>query len=186
MPPCLVSVRDDRCRIDQRCYRGPVVTSSPPPETWPLELRQRLDELIDQHRESLRVSLDDLTEEQVRRRLVSSKTTLLGLLKHVTFVEGVWFDQAVTGRTYVEIGMASSPDGSFTLTASDTIASVLDAHARRCDESRRTMSSLALTDLVHGRGERSVWALYLQVLRELAQHCGHADILREQLLKVAD
>ncbi len=62
-------------------------------------------------------------------RLVPSKTTLLGLLKHVTYVEGVWFDQAVTGR-----------------------------------------------------GERTVWALYLQVLRELAQHAGHADILREQVL----
>jgi hypothetical protein len=24
-----------------------------------------------------------------------------------------------------------------------------------------------------------VWALYVQVLRELAHHCGHADILRE-------
>ncbi|MCM0674129.1 DinB family protein [Micromonospora phytophila] len=24
--------------------------------------------------------------------------------------------------------------------------------------------------------------MYLHVLRELAQHCGHADILREQLL----
>jgi uncharacterized protein DUF664 len=27
-----------------------------------------------------------------------------------------------------------------------------------------------------------VWAIYLQVLRELAQHAGHADLLREQLL----
>jgi hypothetical protein len=33
-----------------------------------------------------------------------------------------------------------------------------------------------------GRGERVVWALYVQVLRELAHHCGHADILREQVL----
>jgi hypothetical protein len=31
-----------------------------------------------------------------------------------------------------------------------------------------------------------VWALYLQVLRELAQHCGHADILREQVLARRD
>ncbi|SFF43219.1 mycothiol transferase [Blastococcus tunisiensis] len=27
-----------------------------------------------------------------------------------------------------------------------------------------------------------MWASYLQVVRELAQHCGHADILREQVL----
>ncbi|ELB87206.1 hypothetical protein Rwratislav_41030 [Rhodococcus wratislaviensis IFP 2016] len=111
-----------------------------------------------------------------------SKTTLLGLVKHVTYVEGVWFDQAVTGRSYREIGIARTPDQSFTLTRADTIASVLDAHAERCAASRRTMAGLALDDTVDGRGERTVWALYLQVLRELAQHAGHADILREQIL----
>lgn len=115
-------------------------------------------------------------------QLVPSKTTLLGLLKHVTYVEGVWFDQAVTGRTYRQIGIASTPDLSFTLTASDSIESVREAHGRRCDASRSAMATLKLDDAVNGRGERAVWALYLQVLRELAQHTGHADILREQVL----
>ena len=36
--------------------------------------------------------------------------------------------------------------------------------------------------MVDGRGARPVWALQLQVLRELAQHAGLADILREQIL----
>ena len=44
------------------------------------------------------------------------------------------------------------------------------------------MAELELDATVTGRGERAVWALYLQVLRELAQHAGHADILREQVL----
>lgn len=38
----------------------------------------------------------------------------LGLLKHVTYVEGVWFDQAITGRTYRQIGIASTRSGSHT------------------------------------------------------------------------
>ena len=149
---------------------------------WTVDLRGRLDELLDEYRAALRGSLDDLDDEQARRRLVRSKTTLLGLVKHVTYVEGVWFDQAVTGCSYREIGIVSTPDQSFTLTRADTIAAVLDAHAERCDASRRTMAALALDDIVDGRGERTVWALYLQVLRELAQHAGHADILREQIL----
>ncbi len=53
---------------------------------------------------------------------------------------------------------------------------------RTCDASRRTVSKLTLDDTVVGRGEHTLWALYLQVLRELAQHAGHADILREQIL----
>lgn len=38
--------------------------------------------------------------------------------------------------------------------------------------------------LVHGngRGPLSVRWVCLHLLRELAQHCGHADILREQIL----
>ncbi len=147
-----------------------------------MDLRQRLDDLLDRYGDALRASLDDLTVEQARRRLVSSKATVLGLLKHATFVEGVWFDQAVPGRCSSEIEIASTPDGSFTRTCSDTVASVLHAHARRCHRPRRTLSGLALPDVVDGRGRRTVWALYLQVLRDLAQHCGHADILREQIL----
>ena len=151
-------------------------------EGWTADLRHRMDELLDEYRDALRASLDGLTELEARRRLVPSKTTLLGVVKHVTYVEGVWFDQAVSGRTAKAVGIATSPDRSFTLTKTDTIASILAAHRERCDRSRAAMSALALDDVVDGRGERVVWALYLQVLRELAQHAGHADILREQLL----
>jgi hypothetical protein len=111
-----------------------------------------------------------------------SKTTLLGLLKHVTYVEGVWFDQAINGRSYAEIGIARTPDRSFTVKDADTIASIQKAHQSRCEVSRRTMAGLTLDAIVDGRGDRPIWALQLQVLRELAQHAGHADILREQVL----
>jgi len=150
--------------------------------SWTTDLRGRLDELLDEYRDALHHCLDDLTEEEARLRLVPSKTTLLGLLKHVTYVEGVWFDQAVTGRSYREIGIATTPDRSFTLHASDTVASIREAHRLRCDASRAALGQLRLDDRVEGRGDRPVWALQLQVLRELAQHAGHADILREQVL----
>jgi len=87
-------------------------SSGPESVAWTVDLRGRLDELLDEYRAALHDSLDDLTEKQARLRLVPSKTTLLGLLKHVTYVEGVWFDQAVTGGSYGELGMPSTPSGS--------------------------------------------------------------------------
>ncbi len=160
---------------------GPCATSQRTPQ-WTTEERERVDELIDEYPAALRASLDGLTEEEARRRLVPSKTTLMGLVRHATFVEGVWFDQAVTGRSYREIGIARSVDGSFTLRNGDTIETVRTAYRARCETSRRTLADLRSDAVVDGRGPRPVWALRLQVLRELAQHAGHADILREQIL----
>jgi hypothetical protein len=139
-------------------------------------------ELIDGYRTALHDSLNGLSEEEARRRLVPSDTTLLGLVKHATFVEGVWFDQAVTGRSYVEIGIARTVDDSFALSDDDTVDDVQAAYRERWDVSRANLDGLAPDEVVEGRGARPVWALHLQVLRELAQHVGHADILREQIL----
>lgn len=140
---------------------------------------------LDQHRSALDACLDGLTEQQARRSLVPSKTTLLGLVKHATFVEKVWFDEAVTCRSRDELGIQAGPDESFDLYDDDTIATVRQAHREACEASRRAVADIDLRDLVHGnrRGPLPLRWVYLHVLRELAQHCGHADILREQLLR---
>ncbi|GAA2005100.1 DinB family protein [Nakamurella flavida] len=148
---------------------------------WTADLRVRMDELLDEYRDGLRGALDGLTEEEARRSLVVSRTTLLGLVKHVTYVEAFWFDRAVTGRSLREIGVAATPDRSFVLADDDTVASIQQAHRDQCRRSRENVAGLDLGDEVTGHGERTVWALYVQVLRELAHHSGHADILREQI-----
>ncbi|MCH1868532.1 DinB family protein [Nocardioides sp. CFH 31398] len=153
---------------------------------WTDDLEHRLDELLDEYREHLLGTLEGLTEEEARARLVPSATTLLGLVKHVTYVERVWFDQAVTGTPLKDLGVASTPSRSFTLRRDDTVESISAAYRRTCEDSRRRLADLAMDDEVDGKGARVVWALRLQVLRELAHHSGHADILREQLLAARD
>ena len=147
-------------------------------------IRAQFEAFLDEHRAALNSCLDGLTEEQARRALVPSRTTLLGLVKHVTFVEKVWFDEAISCRSRAEIGIPASPDESFVLADGDTIAAIRHAHSEACQASRRASSTLGLDDEVHGnrRGPLPLRWIYLQMLRELAQHCGHADILREQLL----
>ena len=146
-------------------------------------LQAQFEAFLDEHRRALHDCLDGLTEEQVRRLLVPSRTTLLGLVKHATFVERVWFDEAVTCRSRADIGIPATPDESFVLDNDDTIDIVQRAHRAACEASRHATSSLTLDDLVHGnrRGPLPLRWVYLHMLRELAQHCGHADILREQV-----
>lgn len=146
--------------------------------------RVQFEFFLDEHRAALNVCLDGLNEEQARRRLVPSRTTLLGLVKHATFVEMVWFDEAFTGRPRSEIGIPATPDESFILNDGDTIDSVRAAHREACAASRAAAAPLNLDSVVTGnrRGPVPLRWVYLHMLRELAQHCGHADILREQIL----
>ena len=112
--------------------------------------RAQFEAFLDEHRSQLSRCLDGLTEEQARRSLVPSRTTLLGLVKHATFLEKVWFDEAVTGRSRAEIGIPAISDESFILDDDDTIASVQRAHREACESSRRATSSLGLDDTVYG------------------------------------
>ena len=144
------------------------------PDVFDEPALEQLSAFIDDHRVLLAGYLDGLTEAEARARLVPSKTTLLGLVKHATFVEHVWFDEAVTGRSRAEIGIPDEVDASFELAEDDTIASVLGAYAAAVAGSRARVAGLGLP----------VRFVLFHVLRELAQHCGHADILREQLLAV--
>src|SRR5438067_10832747 len=137
--------------------------------------RIQFEVFLDEHRRALGACLDGLTEEQARRSLVPSRTTLLGLVKHATFVEKVWFDEAITRRPRAEIGIPATPDESFMLDDTDTIASIRQAHRQACESSRHAPAPLGLDDMVSGnrRGPLPLRWVYLHMLRELAQHCGH-------------
>ncbi len=149
-------------------------------------LKVQLETFLDEHRAALAACLDGLTEEQARRSLVPSKTTLLGLVKHATYAERVWFGEAVTGRPRKEMGLPPTAADAFVLTGGDTIDSVRRSHAEACAASRRATAGLDLDDMLRGHflGPLPLRWVYLHALREFAQHCGHADILREQILSV--
>lgn len=110
--------------------------------------------------------------------------TLPGVLKQAAFAEKAWFDEAVTCRSRAEISIPATPDESFILHDGDTIATVRQAHQEVCEASRRATSSPGLDDMLRGnrRGPLPLRWVYLHVPRELAQHCRHTDILREQIL----
>jgi uncharacterized damage-inducible protein DinB len=146
--------------------------------------RTQLDAFVEEYRSALEATLSGLTEEQARARLVPSATTLLGLLKHVTWMQRVWFEECIGGTPRLGLGLVPRPAESFRLAADDTVASITAAHRQACASARAAVAALPLDAVVtgHSGGPRTVRWVYLQVLRELAHHCGHADILREQVL----
>jgi hypothetical protein len=146
--------------------------------------RKQLEAFLEDNRSELAGALTGLTEEQARRRLVPSLTTPLGLVKHATFVERVWFQVALLGHSRQELGIPEQIDDSFRLAATDSIASVTEDFRAACAESRAAAAEFGLDDLAlhNRRGPLTLRWVYAHMIEELARHAGHADILREQIL----
>jgi Protein of unknown function (DUF664) len=146
--------------------------------------RTQLEQFLDTNRAELVEAVDGLTDEQARRRLVPSLTTPLGLVKHVTWAEQVWFHVSLAGHTREELGIPTENDPSWAVSDEDTVASVIAEYRRVCAEARELASAYTLDDLVrhNRRGPLTLRWLYLHMIEEIARHAGHADILREQIL----
>lgn len=143
-----------------------------------LGAREDLEARIEQYRELILRSLDGLTEEQARAEIVPGRPSLLGVVRHTAFVEGVWFAEAVDGTTRPALGLPVSTANSWKTRKVDSIASVTALCRRISDIARTNLAGRDLDEIVHGRGERTVRSLYTHVLSELAWNTGQLDILR--------
>ena len=146
--------------------------------------REQIESFLHDNRVEVMSLLDGLTQEQARRRLVPSATTLLGLVKHAAFVERVWFDVALAGRSRAELGLPDTAEESFVLSVDDTVDSVSERYRQAWSGAVLVAAEWALDDLAlhNRRGPVSLRWIYLHMIRELARHAGHGDILREQIL----
>jgi hypothetical protein len=146
--------------------------------------RAQLEAFLADQRTEVAALLDGLTEEQARRSLVPSKSTVLSIVKHATFVERVWFDVALDGRTRAELGLPETVDESFDVDDDDTVASVKAGYLAAVEDSVAVASRYSLEDaaLHNRRSPMSLRWIYLHMIEELARHAGHGDILREQIL----
>ena len=145
--------------------------------------RETLEGFLEYHRKALSGKLRGLSEEDARRRLVPSLTTMLGLVRHAAAVERNWFQHYLGGQPREEItGNARGDAPSWDL-AGQTIAGVVAEFGSACAASRQIAANFALDQTVpHDQlGEVSVRWIYVHIIREHARHIGHADIIREQL-----
>jgi uncharacterized damage-inducible protein DinB len=145
--------------------------------------RETLEGFLEYHRRVLSGKLRGLSEEDARRRLVPSLTTMLGLVRHAAAVERNWFQHYLGGKPREEITGDARGDARSWDVAGQTIAGVIAEFDGACATSRQIAASFALDQTVpHDRlGEVSLRWIYVHIIREHARHAGHADIIREQI-----
>jgi len=160
--------------------------NAPPRQSQPCvgDERSQLESWLTFYRETLLVKCDGLDLEQLSRRpFPTSKLSLLGLVRHMTFVEQVWFERIFAGvdmPRYYKSEPASDDD--FDELDSAGLDEVLANYDAAIATSKALAQGHELDELTakpwRGREVDLRW-IYLHMIEEYARHCGHADLLRE-------
>ena len=155
------------------------------------QTRERLDLLqtLNKHRNFLRFTTRDLTDEQARGRRTVSSLTLGGLIKHVAATEFAWMNFVLDGADGMARNVGDYENG-FTMLPHETLAGLLERYSEVARQTTDIVSSLADLDAEHPLPEApwfekgASWSarrVLLHVIAETAQHAGHADIIRESI-----
>jgi uncharacterized damage-inducible protein DinB len=144
--------------------------------------RPVLQAFLDWQRATLLYKCAGLTGEQLADRAVPpSGLSLLGLVRHLTHVERVWFRQRFAGEP-VEHAFGGDTEADFG--RADPGRAAAD-YARLTEEFKLCDAAAANASLddtfVHRDQVMSLRAIYLHMIEEYARHNGHADLLRERI-----
>ncbi|GLW90392.1 DinB family protein [Actinokineospora globicatena] len=140
--------------------------------------------MLDRNRAALIDTARGLSEVDARRRLVTSLTTPISLLKHAAAAERIWFQRFWADLDEGDCdGYSRRDEGTFTVTDDESLADVIAEFERASQRSREIAARFALDDTkVNPReGEVSMRWTLLAMIEEFARHAGHGDILREQI-----
>lgn len=132
-------------------------------------------DFLDYLRESVVSRVDGSDEEAARRSSVPTWTSLLGLIKHLTTMESLWFQISFAGRD------DTVPRDD--VQTSDTVATAVAAYRNAIRTSNENV------DRCNDPDRLCAWApptaeplslrwLLVHMVEETARHAGHADIFR--------
>jgi uncharacterized damage-inducible protein DinB len=147
--------------------------------------REVLDHWLDTYRETVLLKIAGLDAEQLAARPVPPSTlSLLGVVRHLTEVEGYWLGEVLLGDDVPDRYCTSeSPDGDFddataAAAAADVAAYETEVALRRGRAAAWTDLDVPVRGLRHGRPVNLRWIL-THLVEEYARHLGHVDLLRE-------
>ncbi|MET0764105.1 MAG: DinB family protein [Blastococcus sp.] len=140
-------------------------------------------------REALLWKLEGLSEYDVRRPMTPTGTNLLGLVKHLAYVEtgyfGVTFGRPVEHAQVWVDDEDAPPNWDMWATAAESREAILSHYRRAWAHTDATIEALPLEAVGRvpwwqgDRAEVTLHRVLVHVLAETHRHVGHADIARE-------
>lgn len=163
---------------------SPPTAPSDPPRT--ADERPMLRSYLDYFRTVLLRKCAGLDADQLAVTVAASPLTLGRLLRHMAWVEDVWFAQVLHDREpaaeWVDADWTSRPDWEMDAAADFTAEELARQFQAAVTRSRAAVDGVDLDDLAArpGRGgATSLRWIAIHMIEEYAHHCGHADLLRE-------
>jgi hypothetical protein len=143
--------------------------------------RPALEAFLDMYRDIVVRKVRGLSDDDARRKLVDSGTTLGGLIKHLRQVEFDWFHTVLAQRSEHELPIAALSGDEFGMEPTDTLDRLVEDYRTACAHSRAIAAEFGLDDQVPHRrmGQVSLRWVYIHMVEETSRHAGHIDILRE-------
>ena len=136
---------------------------------------------LDRHRDAILWKLEGLDDAALRRPMMPSGTSLLGLVKHLAAVEYGWFCETF-GRPTEELPFDDDdPDADLRIEPDETADDILAFYARARAAADQVIAEVEIEETGaawFGDAVSMRWVL-LHMVEETARHAGHVDILRE-------
>lgn len=155
--------------------------------------REALLGFLAQQRAFLLTTIEGLDQEQATTRTTRSVLHLAGLVKHVNLSERGWIRFIEEGPAEIDYESQETYDfheGTFRLVGDETLEETLADYAKTAEATEEYVRSLPDLEIANKLPaapwfpEDAEWTardVLLHLIRETAQHCGHADIIRETL-----
>jgi uncharacterized damage-inducible protein DinB len=146
--------------------------------------REMLEGYLHFHRTTLLAKCAGLTAGQLAERAAPpSNLSLLGLIRHLTKVERIWFRIWFAGEDVEPVFAPElGKDADFELVDAARAQQEYDGLVEEWRLADRAAAGRSLDDRFLFRGqESSLRMIYLHLIGEYARHNGHADFVRQNL-----
>ena len=163
---------------------GPDARIEPPRQVGE---RETLESVLDFYRDTILWKVSGMSDEEIRRVIVPSGWSPLGMVKHLAYVERNWFRVRFAGESDLPVPWTDDdPDADFRVEPGETTEAILRFYREEFARSRAIASGASLDDLaIEWPWDRppekrpNLRWIFVHMIEETARHAGHLDVVRE-------
>jgi uncharacterized damage-inducible protein DinB len=130
--------------------------------------------------------VNGLRLEDAKQIRTPSGMSVLGILKHLGWVERGWFRETFAGEDVEAIDDDGDNSAEFAIADDETVESVIRFYWDEVEAARRVVEGASSLDALSAKETRfgdqvSLRWIMVHMVEETARHVGHLDLMREEI-----